>query len=673
MKSVLLWLIVASIVMVGLVLGQQTPRERALALVAQMSTAEKLALVHGYDTHYAGSVNANTRLRIPQLNLEDGPQGVGDGAGLVTCWPSSLAVAATWDERLMYDWAAAMGKEQLIKGTNIMLGPDINIARVPLGGRIFEMFGEDPYLTSRLVVPSVMGIQSQKVIATAKHYINNDEEVNRFTISVEVDERSNWEIYYRPFLAASKAGVGAVMCSYNKINGTYACENHQTLSDLKDVIGFQGFVMSDWGATHSTVPAANNGLDQQMPDASLFGSPLAQAVNNGQVSIARVNDMATRILTAMYAVGIMDYTGRPGDLSANATSGEHNELARTLAATSHVVLKNSLNILPLPTTGKSFAVIGDDAGSATVIAGGGSGFVRTVYTVNPLQGIQKRVGPSVKVAFAPTNPVNNAASAAAAADYAIVCVSFESSEGGDRANLALPGNQNALIAAVAAAQRRTIVVLHGPGPVLMPWADSVAAIVFAWFPGQESGNALASVLFGDVNPSARLPVTFPVNENDWFSGQASQYPGVNLNINYSEKLLVGYRWYDARKIKPLFPFGHGLSYTTFSYTDLKISATGADVMVSLSLANTGKLDGDEIVQLYLGFPASAQEPPQVLRGFQKVHVPAGTQQQVVLGLTADDLSIWDTTRRGFVVPSGTFTVYVGASSRDIQLTGTFTI
>lgn len=648
----------------------QTPRQQALALLAQMNQTEKLNMVHGYSGSYVGNVPANTRLGIPAINLEDGPQGVADGVNLVTCWPSSLAIAASWDLVNMFTWASAMATEQKMKGTNVMLGPDINIARVPLGGRIFEMFGEDPFLTSTLAVPSVIGIQSEGVVATAKHFIDNDQEYERFGISIVVDLRSNWEIYYQPFAAASAAGVGAVMCSYNRINGTWACENEQTLSDLKNVIGFQGWVMSDWGATHSTTPAANAGLDQQMPDASFFGTPLADAVAAGNVTQARLDDMVTRILTALYSVGAMDSVDPTGNLGVNVTSEEHNELARYLSESAHTLLQNTDNILPLPASGKTIAVIGDDGSIQPMVAGGGSGHVNAPYIVTPLQGIQNFVGTGGKVSYAPTNPVSSAADVAAAADYAVVCVSFYSSEGSDRANLSLPYPQDDLIEAVAAAQPNTIVVLHGPGPVLMPWASKVKGIIFAFFPGQESGNALANVLFGAFNPSAKLPVSFPVNENDWFSGNTTEYPGVNGVMVYSEKLLVGYKWYDAKNIAPLWPFGHGLSYTTFVYSNLQVQGTIWDELyITCSIQNTGSIWGAEVAQLYLGFPESAGEPPKLLRGFEKLEIAPGSSQQALFNLNVQDISIWDNT---WVPVNGTFNIYIGASSRDIRLTGTFT-
>jgi len=324
-------------------------------------------------------------------------------------------------------------------------------------------------------------------------------------------------------------------------------------------------------------------------------------------------------------------------------------------------------------SGKTFAVIGDAGSTNPTIAGGGSGHVNAPYVVSPLAGIQKRVGSAGKVSSAATNPISTAVEVAKAADYAIIFVGFSSSEGSDRANLSLPEPQDSLISQVAAANPNTIVVLNGPGPVLMPWASSVKAIVFGFFPGQESGNAIASALFGDFNPSAKLPVSFPVKENDWFSGNPNQYPGVNGVVQYTEKLLVGYRWYDNQNIAPLWPFGHGLSYTTFNYSKLEVSGSIASgLSVSLTVSNTGKVAGSEVVQLYLSYPSSAGEPPQVLRNFQKLSLAAGAAGQATFTLAKEDISVYDIASSSFMAVTGTFGINVGASSRDIRLKGSFT-
>jgi len=357
MRSVIHIAIVFCVLALAVAQNGDTPRQRAEKLLKQMSLNEKLAMVHGFDGPYVGNVNANTRLNIPQLTLEDGPQGVADGVKLVTCWPSALTVVASWDLDLNYAYGEAMAAEQRLKGTNIMLGPMINIARVPMGGRNFESYGEDPYLASQMVAVSVQGIQSQGILACAKHYVDNNQEHDRFTVSENVPERAQWEIYYPGFISAVNAGVGSIMCAYNKINNTYACENNQTLNaDLKGKMGFQGFVMSDWGATHSTIAAANNGLDMQMPDDSFFGENLLLSIQNGSVPVSRLNDMVVRILTPLFAIGVID-NPPIGNLSVDVRSEDHNLLARKLSAAGTVLLKNENNILPIADSVTTIAVI----------------------------------------------------------------------------------------------------------------------------------------------------------------------------------------------------------------------------------------------------------------------------------------------------------------------------
>jgi beta-glucosidase len=631
-------------------------------------------MVHGYGGSYVGNINAIPEQGIPAVHMEDGPQGVADGAVQVTCWPSSSQVGMTWDLDLMLQWGTALGTEQRIKGTNVHLGPDINIARVPLGGRVFEMLGgEDPYLAARLAVPYIKGVQSAGVLANAKHYINNDQESSRGSVSVNVDERTNWEVYYQPFIAAvQEANVNSIMCSYNKINSTYSCENKQTLSDLKNGMGFQGFVVSDWGATHSTVASANNGLDIEMPDSNFFGAALQTAVNNGQVTQATLDGMVVRVLTGLYANGIFD-NPQTGNMNANAQSDAHTALTRKLAAAGSVLLKNKNNILPIKSTVKTIAVIGDQA-NGPMAAGGGSGRVNPPYVVPPITGIKVRAGQNVNVQYAGSSDPNAAAALAKNSEIAIVFVATGSSEGSDRANLGLnPASQDSLIATVAAAQPNTVVVMFTAGAVLTPWANAVAGIVYSGFIGQECGNAIADILFGDYNPSARTSLTFPVNARDWWSGDAAQYPGVNLQEQYSEKLLVGYRWYEAHNITPQFAFGHGLSYTTFTYSNLRISGSVASggVTVAVDIRNSGSVSGAEVAQLYLSYPPSAGEPPKILRGFKKVSFAAGATQTVTFTLGARDVSIWDIPTSNWKQVSGTFTVSVGASSADIRLKGTF--
>lgn len=642
-----------------------------------MSLDDKLTMVRGWTGDYAGTIIANSTLNIPALHLQDGPQGVGDGAKNVTAWPSALTVVATWDLDLMYQFGAAMGAEQRLKGSNIMLGPMINIARIPTGGRNFESFGEDPYLTSQMVAQSVTGIQSNHIMACAKHYVDNNQEFNRTTVSENVPQRAQWEIYYPGFKAAVDAGVVSIMCSYNRINNTYACENNQTLNtDLKTRMGYQYFVMSDWGATHSTVQAANSGLDMQMPDDSFFGEPLAEAIAAGNVTVERLDDMVTRILLSMYTVGIFDYP-ETGNLSTPAMSVDHNILARQLAEAANVLVKNDNGFLPVDTSKvTTIAVIGDDASTNAIAVGCGSGNVVLPYLVSPLQGIQNVLAElgidNVQVTYAPSEPLDQAVSAAQSADIAIVFVGTYSCEGSDRANLSLPNGQDDLVSSVAQAQPNTAVVVNTPGAILMPWLDQVQSVLVTFLPGQEDGNAAAAALFGQVNPSGKLPVTFPASDDQVPANTTTQYPGIDNEANYSEGILVGYRWYDALGLEPLFPFGHGLSYTTFNYSNLVITSNpSGSVLVLASVTNNGTVEGAEVVQFYLGFPSSAGEPPKVLRGFQKVLLAPG--QTIVVGfeLNSQDRAIWDVTQNDWSVISGTFDVYVGSSSRDIRLAGQF--
>jgi len=651
-----------------------TPQEQAANMLKQMTLEEKLTLVHGIQGPYVGNVPANTRLNIPPLHLEDGPQGVADGVEETTCWPSALTVVATWDLELMYLYSKAMAKEQKMKGTNIMLAPMINIARIPVGGRNFESFGEDTYLTSAMVVPSVKGIQSEGIMACAKHFVNNNQEYNRTTVSANVDERTQWEVYYPHFKAAVDAGVVSIMCSYNKIGDVWACENDQTLNvDLKGKMGYEYFVMSDWGATHSTVLAANSGLDMEMPDSQYFGDALLQAVQNGQVSQSRIDDMAYRILLAMYTVGIFD-NPPTGNLSVNTQSEEHTLLARQLAAEATVLLKNEDDILPLDDKITHIAVIGDDGNDAPIYAGFGSGYVVPPYVVTPLQGIRQRAARGgATVTYANTSQLNLAVQMAKKAQVAIVFVGTVSSEGSDRESLSLGDEQNSLVAAVVKAQPNTIVVVHTPGAALMPWIEDVKGALCAFMPGQEDGHAIASVLYGDVNPSGRLPLTFPVDETQVPADTPEQYPGIDNESEYSEKLLVGYKWYDTIGVEPLFPFGYGLSYTSFSYSNLLIqdSSVLETVRISVDVGNVGKSLGSEVVQLYIGFPSKTGEPLKLLRGFHKVSLVPGTSKTVSFSLWPRDLSFWDVTTHGWTVERGEYRVFVGSSSRDIHLIGTF--
>jgi beta-glucosidase len=547
----------------------------------------------------------------------------------------------------------------------------VNIARVPQGGRNFESFGEDPTLAAKLGVSYIKGVQDYGLIAVVKHWSVNNQEENRFLVNVNIDERTQYELYYPAFQAAVEAGVGSVMCAYNLINGTYACENAKSINDdLKGKMGFKGFVMSDWFATHSTVAAANNGLDMEQPGSFYFGEFLDLAIRRHAVHTPRLRDMVTRILTAMYRVGIMD-TPQTGNITNDARSKEHNEIARNVSASSTVLLQNN-GILPLDEQKhRSIAIVGDVGHAKPIIAGGGSGHVNYDYIVTPLQGITSRAkSSSIKYANS-SNPLDFYKTFVSGVDIAIVVVGAYSEEGKDRSSIRLDEKSEQIVSTVVAANPNTIVVVNAPGTMAFPWAKLVPAIVCSFLPGQEDGNALASILYGDVNPSGKLPLTFPIDEHQTYLTTPIQYPGVNYQTNYTEKLLVGYRWFDAAQQTPLFPFGHGLSYTTFAFANLKVNG---DRSVSVDIKNSGSRDGAEVAQLYISYPASAGEPPKVLRDFKKVFLKVGQVQTITFNSLSDrDVSVWDVVKSGWSKVSGEFTVHVGSSSRNLPLTGSFTV
>eukprot|EP00756_Hemistasia_phaeocysticola_P003291 Hpha_TRINITY_DN12167_c0_g2::TRINITY_DN12167_c0_g2_i1::g.82093::m.82093/K05349/bglX; beta-glucosidase len=736
-----------------------TPESRAQKLVAQMTLEEKVSLLHGTKGSYVGQTEPISRLGVPGITMNDGPQGFRDNAhpGSTTSWPAALTVSATWDAGLLRSWGEAMGEEFAGKGSMVQLGPGVCLARVPRNGRNFEyLSGEDPFLGYTNVQPVVAGIQSKGVVANVKHWVDNNQETDRTTVSEAIDERTEFEMYYPPFEGAFKAGVGSLMCSYNKIcydcqpeqMGNWSCENWQTLKvDLKQRLGFKGWVMSDWGATHST--SIERGLDQEMPGGTYMGSPLTDMVKAGKISEDAVTESAERVLTPLFAVGQFD-NPLNGSLDNNVTSSAHNQLARDISAAGTILLKND-GVLPIPASAKTIAIIGTQA-QAPIVHGGGSGQVVPYYSVSPLEGIRSRFGiPSIpanncsqgsflsdtdfyntdKQTSAPAgsaedccnlcagNPDCNAftlfsgtcwmkgdnkntqqhkgatsgtvtkqsgsfcnkdgvcvkyatgsdtaaaASLAASSDVAIVFVGTTSSEGGDRKDLSF-GDQDDLVRAVAAqAGKKTVVVAVTPAAALTPWRDQVAAVVTPLMPGQEYGNAIADVLFGDVNPSAKLPITFPSAENETQFSQ-TQWPGVDKHVAYSERLEVGYRYYSAHNITPAYAFGHGLSYTTFGYSDLQVSGR----TVSFSVKNTGSVAGSEVAQLYLDFPQSAGEPPKQLKGFQKLTLKAGETTRASIQLDDRSFSVWSVASHSWEIPSGSFGVMVGSSSADVRLTGT---
>jgi beta-glucosidase len=686
--------------------------QRAQMLVAAMNIDQKIAMLSQAQpvwAHYgvAGYVPGQPSLCIPDLVLNDAGQGVGDQEVNTTAFPAPIAQASSWDSGLQRQFGSALGWEAWHKGINVQLAPGIEIDRLPINGRNFEYMSEDPFVAGQGAAAEVSGIQSNPVIATVKHYVANSQETNRMTDSSDVDQRTLEEIYTAPYETAVQQGhAGSVMCSYNRINGVYACENPNTLTKiLKQQFGFDGFVMSDWGGTHSTAPAANAGLDMEMSltPGQYFTAPLKAAVQSGQVPMARLDDMVLRITRTMFRVGIFDHpaAAEPGAYGADVRRPEDVALARKVSEDGTVLLKNDKNVLPLTGQGQKIAVIGPGAGqqgAEQFYNGGGSGHIPEIGdkadVVSPLAGITQRAqAQGDAVLYADGRSQADAIAVASAADVAIVVVGAEDSEGTDRSSMSLAsGNctlagctsstvdQDALISQVAAANPNTVVVLNTGGPVTMPWLGHVRGLMEAWFPGQQDGDALAALLFGDVDPSAKLTETFPKSEADLPTHSPKQYPGVNdsggvPHSTYSEQLLVGYRWYDAKAITPLFPFGFGLSYTTFALRKLAVTAARgpAAANVSFDVVNTGRRSGAEVPQLYVADPPASGEPPKQLKGFTKVSLQPGQSQRVTLPLDFRSFAYWSTAAGTWQVAPGCYQVMIGRSSRDLPLSGTVAI
>jgi beta-glucosidase len=651
--------------------------QRADLLLRAMTLKDKVTLVHGVSRKehpfkgYVGYVPANPRLHIPALKLADGRAGVGNKATEVSLLPAPIAAASSWDPLLLETFGRVIGKEQWGKGTNVELGPTIDVVRVPEWGRTFETYGEDPYLNGQMAAAEIKGIQSQGPIANANMYLSMNQESDRFHIDSVVDERTLQEIYLPPFQAAVSGGVGTVMCAYIKTNGVYSCENPHVLNGLlKTQLGFPGWVMSDWGGTHSTAASASAGLDQEMPDDRYYGQALEKAVTSGQVSMATLDEHVRRILVTMFQHALFDRP-QPGDWDSKVRTPEHAAFSRKVAEQGTVLLKNEGNLLPLSGV-SSIAVLGMDGGTKPQVEGGGSSHVVAPYVISPLEGIRKRAGAGIHVSYADGSHLAGAASVAKAASVTIVFVSTVEGEGHDRPNLELPGNQDQLISTVAAANPKTIVVLNTGGPVLMPWVDHVRGVIEAWYPGQEDGNAIAAILFGDVNPAGKLTLTFPRVAKEIPIRTPEQWPGVSGTSTYGEKLNVGYRWYDTTGTRPLFPFGFGLSYTTFRLSHLAVAPTtlgkGPGIIHgTVDVTNTGHRAGAEVVQAYVTQPSGNGEPPRQLCAFARVYLKPRESRQLRLTIGPRSLSYYDTSAHRWTSAAGTYRILVGTSSRDLPL------
>jgi beta-glucosidase len=688
-----------------------SPDTRAALLVGALTTDEKISLLAGANdaNGHTGATAAIPRVGLPQSYNTDGPVGIRQGSA--TAMPTPMADAAAFDPRIARLYGQVLGNEARAKGNDGILAPTINMMRTPLNGRTFEAFGEDPFLVTRTTVAWIEGAQSQGVYATPKHFaVNSQEGVDptgqtgkpgpsgfvggavqntRYTQNSIVDDRTLREIYLPQFEAAVKeARAGSVMCAYNRVGGPWACSSDQLLDEiLKRQWGFKGFVMSDWYlATHpfDTASAMNNGLDLEMPMADAYLPPLVKAsMATTQTSEASLDDHVRRTLRTLFAVGFFDRAAQQPDDGLIDKTG-HARAARRVAESAITLLKND-RALPLDASKlRSVAVIGPNADR--FVTGGGSGNVTPFSSVTALQGIRARVGPGVQVTSTDGSDAAASAAAAKAAEVAVVVVGDYQTEGADRQCLSLEcpdssGDQDGLIEQVAAAQPNTIVVLETGGPVLTPWRDRVKALVEAWYPGQSGGTAIARVLFGDVDPGGRLPVTFPRQEADLpTAGDADRYPGTaSGDVHYSEGVLIGYRWFDAKGLRPAYPFGFGLSYTKWRYGPLSVAAArggSAAATVSFDVTNTGSRAGSDVAQLYIGLPSPGPgviQPPRQLKGYKKVALRRGRTKRVKLRIDTRALSYWDAAAARWKVAPGCYRIAVGRSSRDIKRRATLAV
>ncbi|KIK40683.1 glycoside hydrolase family 3 protein [Suillus luteus UH-Slu-Lm8-n1] len=683
---------------------------------------------------------------FPGLCLEDSPLAV-RSTDYATAFPAGIHVASTWNRALMRARGLALGQEFKGKGVNIALGPMMNMGRIAQGGRNWEGFGADPFLTGESAYETILGLQNGGVQATAKHFINNEQEHFRTSESSNVDDRTQHEIYAHPFLRSVMAGVSSVMCSYNLINETYACNNDKMLNDiLKREYGFQGFVQSDWSATMSTLSAVA-GLDMTMPGDitfdsgdSYFGGNLTDYVNDGYISMARLDDMATRIIAGWYFLHQDEaypatnfHAFNPNDEVNNKhvnVQANHYKLVREIGAAGTVLLKNTNGALPLNKP-RNIVLIGSDAGpgksgpnefsgqggSDGILAmGWGSGTGDFPYLISPLEGIQERARQDGSSVFWDFNDWNTALAGNMAYGQAVALVFTNSDSGegyvtvdgnkGDRKNLTAWHNGNDLILAVAARNNNTIVVVNSVGPLIIePWIEhpNITAVVWAGIQGQETGNAIADVLYGAYNPSGRLPYTIAKDVADYPAQLVTHGSGSKtVTIDYTEGLFIDYRHFDQANITPRFEFGFGLSYTIFAYSELyvtPIQSSDTDqedliiawengkaspiiegsstalwlhepaFQVTFKVTNTGTVSGTEIPQLYIHHPSSASEPPSVLKGFTNVEISPYDTKQVSITLSRYDLSIWDVVSQGWRKPDGQISFSVGASSRDFRLQG----
>jgi beta-glucosidase len=673
----------------------QPLEKRVDDLLSRMTLEEKLALVHA-DSKFTTA--AIPRFGLPRRWLSDGPHGVREDVGpdtwipagrtddFATLMPALIGLASSWNLELASAYGKVIGEEARQRGKQIMLGPGMNIMRTPLNGRNFEYPGEDPFLTSRMVVNYIRAVQAEDVSSCAKHFAANDQETERGRINVEMDERALREIYLRPFQAAvQEANVHTIMSAYNKFRGTYCSENDYLLNKiLKDEWGFKGLVMSDWGGTHSTKGAVLGGLDLEMGtdilpyDKFFLAGAFREGLNSGEFPMAVLDDKVRRNLRQILTVKAIE--GRtPGALNTKA----HQATARTVAEESIVLLKNDNDALPLDSKKvKSIAVIGENA-TLLQAYGGGSARIKVFYEITPLEGILRRAGSDATITYSQgyaekgnEELATRAVKAASQADLVIYLGGLNhrlgyDAESKDRPDMKMPYHQDELLQRLVETNPRTIVVLFGGGPMEMgPWLAKVPAVLQVWYPGMEGGNAIARVLFGDANPSGKLACTFPKRLEDSPAHAMGNYPGKDGVVKYEEGLLVGYRWFDTKNVEPLFPFGFGLSYTKFEYSNLRLTPGAKDGMLTaeFDVKNSGARDGAEVAQLYVQeLKPRLARPVKELKGFGKVFLKAGETKKVSIALDRNAFAFYDPAQKGWASEKGEFKILVGSSSRDIRL------
>ncbi len=700
-----------------------SPDERASMVVKEMTIDEKVNMLHGTGMQGlspmsplavssnggAGYVPGIPRLGIPAIQMSDAAYGVrssGENGRYSTALPSDVAGAASWDLDAAYEYGALIGRELRAQGFNMTLGGGTNLTREPRNGRTFEYLGEDPVLAGKMVGSVMKGLQAQHVIGDIKHYALNDQESGRNAVDITIDKRAARESDLLAFeIGLQESDVAAVMCSYNRLDGVYACENKYLLTDvLKRDWNFKGFVLSDWGGTHSTEKASAAGLDHEEPGWIFYGDDFKKAVESGKVPTTELDDHVRRILRAMFATGVID--DPPQKSVVDVVSGF--EVAQKLAEQSTVLLKNDHGLLPLDASKiRSIAVIGPHA-DVGMISGGGSAQVdppggnaimppgkgqthwleKIWFPTSPLKAIRAKAS-GANVQFNSGADPAAAAALAKSADVAIVFAYQWESEGMDLESLSLPEHQDELIAKVAAANPHTIVVLESGTAVTMPWIDQVSGILEAWYAGSRGADAVANVIFGDVNPSAKLPMTFPKSEADLPHPTLVKPPKVTADadrqgwkriaaglpsfpVTYDEGVKVGYKWYDAENKPVLFPFGYGLSYTTYSYSNLKVTP-GKNPRVTFTVTNTGNRAGAEVSEVYASLPAAAAEPPKRLVGFSKVKLNGGESKEVTVEVDPKYLSIFNVEHNGWQLLPGEYGFMVGGSSQSLPLKETVTL